>query len=152
MNAKEALALCRFVKAACPQQAIDEMTPDAWVVLLAKYRFEDCKQAAIDLAQESPFVAPAEIIARVKQIRGKRIAEYGPFEPPPEVVSGQRDYREWFIETRTLIGNGELVRTGPAVLESGDPHPTVLAAIQRATPKTERREYARPETESEEQG
>lgn len=108
MSPSEALALCRFVKAACPQQAIDELTPDAWSLLLAKYRFEDCKQAAIDLAQESPFVAPAEIIARVKQIRGKRIAEYGPIDPPPEVVRGEVEWRAWFLEQRTRIADGEL--------------------------------------------
>ena len=108
MNAEEAIKLCRFVKAACPQQAIDEYTPDAWLVLLEPYRFEDCRQAAVDLARAEPFVAPAEIIQRVKAIRGKRIAEFGPIEPPPEVTSGQRDYREWFIETRTAIGDGIL--------------------------------------------
>lgn len=116
MNATEAIMLCRFIKAACPQQAMDELTPDAWLMLLEPYRYEDCQQAAVELARAEPFVAPAEIIAKVKAIRGKRIAEYGPIaDPPPEVTSGQRDYREWFIETRTAIGDGTLKPTQRAI-------------------------------------
>lgn len=127
MNAHEAIMLCRFVKGACPQQAIDEYTPDAWLVLLEGLRYEDCRQAAIDLARESPFVAPAEIIARVKAIRGKRIAEYGPLEIPAEVGRGERDYREWFIATRTAIADGTLKPKSPR-----EPDPVEQAKVQRA--------------------
>lgn len=104
MNATEALMLCRFVKGACPQQAIDEYTPDAWLALLEPYRFEDCRDAAVDLARESPFVAPAEIIARVKAIRGKRIQDYGPFDPPTDCP----DYHAWLSDMRKRIADGEL--------------------------------------------
>jgi hypothetical protein len=55
VNANEAIMLCRFVKAACPQQAIDEYTPDAWLILLEPFRYEDCKQAAVELARAEPF-------------------------------------------------------------------------------------------------
>lgn len=108
MNAQEAITLCRFVKGACPQQAIDEYTPDSWLVLLEPWRFEDCREAAIDIARQQPFVAPAEIIARVKAIRGKRIAEFGPVDPPLEVQSGEWDYQDWWRTTRTAIADGTL--------------------------------------------
>lgn len=104
MNAAEAIMLVRFIKAACPQQAIDELTPDAWLMLLEPYRFEDCKQAAVDLARAQPFVAPAEIIARVKAIRAKHIQDYGPFDPP----EGITDYRQWLYDTRRAIADGRL--------------------------------------------
>jgi hypothetical protein len=104
VNANEAIMLCRFVKAACPQQAIDEYTPDAWLILLEPFRYEDCKQAAVELARAEPFVAPAEIIAKVKAIRSKRIQDFGPFDPP----DGITDYHKWLGDTRRAIADGEL--------------------------------------------
>ena len=122
MNAKEAVTLCRFVKGACPGQAIDEYTPDAWALILADYRFEDCMAAALELVKAEPFVAPAEIIKRVKAIRGKRIAEYGPIEPTPEearaIESGELSWRDWHIAKRSAIGDGTLVLSGTGIADS----------------------------------
>lgn len=99
----EALTLCRLAKAMCPQQAMDEFTPDAWHMLLEDLRFEDCKEALVNLARKNPFVAPAEIRAEVRRIRDKRLADYGPFDPPPEVA----DYNRWLGEMRRKIADGE---------------------------------------------
>jgi hypothetical protein len=109
MNAKEAAALCRLAKAACPQQAIDEHTPEAWFMLMGNVRFEDARDALVAITQRQPFVAPSEIIAEVRRVRGKRIAEFGPVDPPADLDDGA--YREWFIALRNRIGNGELTRT-----------------------------------------
>jgi hypothetical protein len=108
MNAKEAAALCRLAKAACPQQAIDEHTPEAWFLLMGNVRFEDARDALVAITQRQPFVAPSEIIAEVRRVRGKRIAEFGPIEPPSDLDVGA--YHDWFISLRTRIGNGELTR------------------------------------------
>jgi hypothetical protein len=108
VNEAEALTLCRLVKGFCPQQAFDEYTPDAWFMVLRPYRFEDCRQAVVDLAASQVFMAPSEIIAGVKRIRGKRIAAFGPIDPPPGITDGE--YQSWFLETRRRIGDGNLTR------------------------------------------
>lgn len=69
----ESLALTRFVRAACPQQKLDEFTPDAWHELLADLAFTDCKAAVVELAKRQPFVSPAEIRAEVRRARNERI-------------------------------------------------------------------------------
>lgn len=69
MNRQEAVALTRYVKAYCPQQAIDEYTPDAWHDLLGDLDLDTCRQAAGRVARRQPFVAPAEIRAEVRTER-----------------------------------------------------------------------------------
>lgn len=137
MNAAEAITLCRLVKGVCPQQAIDEYTPDGWLMLLEPYRYEDCHEAVKDIASTQPFVAPAEIIAQVRRIRGKRIAEFGPIDPPAGLEDG--DYREWFIGVRTRIGNGELTRAKwdaerAALGETGKRELPALEGVLRRVP------------------
>lgn len=103
MNTTESLMLTRYVKAACPQQAFDEFTPDAWYDLLADLRFEDCKEAAKVICQRQPFCAPAELRAEVRRIRNERImrAEHT-FTPPPN-----GDYIAWLKDIRQRAGDGE---------------------------------------------
>lgn len=108
MNPTEAVGLCRFVKAACPQQAIDEATPDAWGLLLADVRFEDAKAAVVNLARRQPFVAPAEIVAEVKRIRAERIRRFGHPVPPPELADDPTREQEWMREAYKQIGDGSV--------------------------------------------
>lgn len=61
--------LCRFVKALCPQQAIDTYTPDAWFEVLGHLELADCKKAVVTAARRKPFVAPAEIISEIAAVR-----------------------------------------------------------------------------------
>ena len=74
MNRQETVALTRYVKACCPQQAIDEYTPDAWHDLLGDLDLDACRQAAARVARRQPFVAPAEIRAEVRSERQQRLA------------------------------------------------------------------------------
>ncbi len=104
MNAQEAAVLCRFVKAVCPQQAIDEHTPDTWGLLLANVRLEDAKLAVVAITQRSPFCAPAEIIQEVKRIRGKRIAEAEVSVPPPGLNVLQTT--QWLRQEKRRLGDG----------------------------------------------
>jgi len=76
MNEMEATDLTRYVRALCPQQKFDEFTGDAWFDVLSEFRFEDCKMAAAMCAKESPFVAPAEIVAQVRRIRSERLKDF----------------------------------------------------------------------------
>ncbi|MEU0940386.1 hypothetical protein [Embleya sp. NPDC005971] len=76
MDEVEAAHLTRYVRAICPQQKFDEFTADAWYDVLFPYSFEDCKAAAAACARESPFVAPAEIVAEVRRVRKERLKNY----------------------------------------------------------------------------
>ena len=124
MNAEEAIKLCRFAKAACPQQAIDEHTPEAWFLLLGDLRFVDAKDGLVKVTRTQPFVSPAEIRAEVKRIRAKRLTEYGPLPDPPADLD-DRDFPAWLREIRRRIADGEPV-TRPAL-----PAPDVDHAARR---------------------
>ncbi|MFD0052998.1 hypothetical protein ACFVHR_04640 [Streptomyces sp. NPDC127168] len=82
MNSQEAAALCRYVRALCPQQKFDEYTPDAWADILGDYQLTDAREAAAAVARRQPFVAPAEIAAEIGRIRGSRTHDFV-YEPPP---------------------------------------------------------------------
>ena len=112
MNPLEAATLCKLAKAACPQQAIDEYTPDAWFPLLDDLRFEDAKDALFAVVKRQPFVAPAEIRAEVRRIRHDRIITYGPLPEPPVDADESGKYAFELRDMIRRIGNGELIR-GP---------------------------------------
>jgi hypothetical protein len=65
MTPSETVIITRYVKACCPQQAIDEFTPDAWHELLGAFGYQECRDAVTAVARRQPFVAPAEIIAEI---------------------------------------------------------------------------------------
>jgi hypothetical protein len=103
MNHTEAVMLCRYVKAACPQQAFDDMTPDAWADLLADLRLVDCREAAKTICQRQPFCAPAEIRAEVRRLRAERITKAEHLFDP----TGVTDYGAWLGHMRQRAGDGE---------------------------------------------
>lgn len=107
MNQQEALTLCRLAKAMCPQQAVDEFTPDAWHMLLDDIRFEDAKDALVAHCKVHAFVAPAEIRTGVKRIRAQRLTAYGHIEVPAGLEEGE--YREFLRLMRRRIADGEVV-------------------------------------------
>lgn len=109
MTHAEAVLLCRYAKAACPQQQFDAYTPDAWCDLLEDLRFDDAKLALQTLVKRQPFVSPAEIRDEVKRIRGRRIGEFGPIPDPPFEPMGP-EYQRWHTEMLRRIGDGELRR------------------------------------------
>jgi hypothetical protein len=108
MTHAEAVILCRYAKAACPQQAFDEYTPDAWSDLLGDLRFEDCKEALRNVVRSQPFVAPAEIREEVKRIRAKRIGDFGPISVPSGL--SPEEYHRHVTMTIRAIADGELTR------------------------------------------
>jgi hypothetical protein len=107
MTPEEAIALCRFTAACCPSQKIDEYTPNAWGLLLEDIRFEDAKDAVVQVARKQPWVSPAEIIAAVKKLRGDRISKYGEIVPPADLdPDNVEEYRKWLRAAREAIGDG----------------------------------------------
>lgn len=115
MNRQETVALTRYVKACCPQQAIDEYTPDAWHDLLGDLDFDACRQAAARVARRQPFVAPAEIRAEVRAERRGRLAA---------------------IRSDALLPHGEIADDVAAYLREARERVRALAAMDRqaATP------------------
>jgi hypothetical protein len=106
MTPKEAVLLTRYVKACCPQQQIDEYTPDAWHNLLGDLYFADCEAAVTALAKAQPFVAPCDIRAEVKRVREARIlaAEIPP--PPPELTNDLAAYSAALHAARVAAADG----------------------------------------------
>jgi hypothetical protein len=114
MTHAEAVLLCRYAKAACPQQQFDEYTPDAWSDLLGDLRFVDCREALKAVVQRQPFVAPAEIRDEVTRIRNKRLSEFGPVPEPEHLDSDSptfnRDYHLYIARTMRDICDGTLTK------------------------------------------
>lgn len=119
MNAAEATRLCKFAKAACPQQAIDQDTPAAWFVILSDLRFEDAQEALVNVVKKQPFVSPAEIRAEVRRIRGQRLLAFGALpDPPAEIGADPARYQAWMQDAQRRIGDGEV--TSPAQLDTAE--------------------------------
>ena len=135
MTPKECVALCRLVQAACPQQAIDPSTPDAWHQLLDDVRAEDAVVAVREIARRQPFVSPAEIRAEVRRVRGRRLEVAGELTPPrdldPDDVAG---YQAWLRGARRSAADGH-VEPPPLGLVSAPARMRALVAA--AAPKAE---------------
>lgn len=117
MTPLEAAALCRFTKAVCPQQAIDEYTPDAWHLLLEDLRFEDAKAGVVAAGRLKPFVSPAEIREQVRRMRSDRIRDFGPLPLPPDHLAGAEQLA-WTRELIRRIGDGEDIPREPELQAS----------------------------------
>jgi hypothetical protein len=120
----EAVALTRYVRACCPQQAIDKYTPDVWHDLLGDLPYADCEAAAAAVARRQPFVAPAEIRAEVRRIRDDRLAREIPAAPAAELADEPGRYRVELQAGITRIADGRRV-------------PAVIAAPVREEPPPE---------------
>jgi len=63
MTPAEAVRLCRYVKAACPNQAFDEYTPEVWAEIIPDWlTLDDARQAVISLKRKQTYVDISEII------------------------------------------------------------------------------------------
>ena len=143
MTPLEATALCRFTKAVCPQQAIDEYTPDAWHPLLEDIRFEDAKAAVINAGKKKPFISPAEIRAEVKMIREDRIRAYGALPAPPaDLADNAVEYMAHRAELLRAIADGE-AQAPERVPADPEVQAQVLRAIEGTFPDMPRPERGR---------
>lgn len=114
MTEHDAIDLCRWAKACCPHQHFDEFTYEAWFELLRDLRAEDVKDAITTVAQNRPFVAPAEIRTEVARVREARRKAFGPLPvPPPEIaddVAADLAYRRHALRA---ISDGTVLRGQP---------------------------------------
>ena len=124
MNNQEATALCRYVRALCPQQKFDEYTPDAWHDVLGQHRLEDARQAAANIAGRQPFVSPGEIVTEIRRIRDARIGDTLPaYLPPADDETGAEYVARRRAQLRA-IGDGRAQPTPIGAL-TGGPAPEV---------------------------
>ncbi|MFF2612665.1 hypothetical protein [Kitasatospora sp. NPDC058046] len=119
MTRDEAVALARYIHALCPQQRFDEYTPDVWGDVLVDVKFEDGKRAAVEIARRQPWIAPAEIIAEVKQARNGRL-DYFQYEPAPGEI-GTQFTRNLRAQIAAVVDG----RRPPAVPYVGSPRPVL---------------------------
>lgn len=130
MNRKEAVALTRYVKACCPQQQIDDYTPQAWYGLLEDLDANDCQAAVTAIGQRQPFIAPAEIRDEVKRIRTDRLDG---FQYVP--VDGDDDPKVYLAalrEQRAAVASGQR-EAAPAL--PGVPKRDVAAILGSVFPR-----------------
>lgn len=123
MTPTEAVKLCRIVAAACPQQALDEYTPDTWHDLLGDLEFADCRAAVGVIGMRQPFVAPSEIRTEVRRIRAERIARSVIPAPAPELCDNPRAYQRVLAGSlkQAADGQGEQVER-LAIAQADSPH------------------------------
>lgn len=110
MTPEETLLLARYVKACCPQQAMDAYTPEAWHDLLGDLSLADCRHAVAEVAKMQPFVAPSEIRAAVRRIHGERLARHPIPTPPAELVDDGPAYAAYIARETRRITSGEADR------------------------------------------
>jgi hypothetical protein len=111
--------LTSYLRAHFPSQPVDEFTTEALEELLAPFPAADAKQAVLNLAERGEhWCSPTDVKAEVKRIRAKRIADYGPIEPPadldPDNVVG---YQRWLTAMHKGIADGTV--RPPAAVEAG---------------------------------
>lgn len=90
--------MTKYVAACCPQQAIDEFTPDAWHDILGAYGLGECRAAAKTVVSRQPFCAPSEIITEVRRARAIAAAA----NRHEAIVGPVREQRDTLTDPRPL--------------------------------------------------
>ena len=110
MTHEETVVLTRLVAAACPQQAMDKYTPDAWHDLLGDLSFADCRAAISVLGKRQPFMAPSEIRAEVRKVRDDRLARTPVAAPSGELADEPGKYQRVLQARIRHIADGKDIR------------------------------------------
>lgn len=134
MNNREAVMLVRYVRALCPNQKIDEYTPDAWSDVIADYELDDCRAACVALAARQPFIAPAEIITEVRKTRRARLENFI-YEPP--AIESTEEFLDNLRRQIAGVASGAIPAPTTAPALTGGPHKSVeehLAGIGQQIP------------------
>lgn len=145
MNATETARICDAISQIKPSQRFDTDTPALWAVILADVRYEDARQAVLNLGGRQQYIDPSDIITEVRRIRDDRIDRTElpvPNASPDDPAAYAAEYRalRLAIADGTLAGDrldayrrGEISLTGRPALTGplSDPDPTVGPAIVR---------------------
>jgi hypothetical protein len=147
MTPRETVVLTRYVAACCPQQAIDEYTPDAWFDLLGDLDAADCTAAVREIGKRQPFIAPAEIRAEVKRQRRDRLDRAIVPAPPAAIADDPGRYRAALESGIRGIADGRSVRKaiGGPVRKDGPPEGWAEARARFGASIEASREHLTPE-------
>lgn len=129
MTPTETVALTRYVQALCPQQRMDEYTPDAWHDVLSPYRLDDARQAAAQLAARQPFISPGELVPEIRRIRDTRIGSQQPAYEPPRSDETGAEYIARRRAQLAAIGDGR-EQPVPVGALTGGPAPEVAERLR----------------------
>lgn len=129
MKPTEAVMLTGYLRAHFPSQPVDEFTTEALEETLAPYPAADCRQAVLNIAERGErWCSPTDIKAEVKRIRAKRVADYGPIEPPAGIDPDDvRGYQRWLAGATKAIADGAI--TSPAELTWDGPTHDVITEL-----------------------
>jgi hypothetical protein len=110
MTPTEVVMLTGYLRAHFPSQPVDEFTTEALEELLAPYPANDCRRAVLNIAERGEhWCSPTDVKAEVKRIREKRIADYGPIEPPASIdPDNTLELQTWLKSTNKAIADGTL--------------------------------------------
>jgi hypothetical protein len=110
MKPTEVVMLTGYMRAHFPSQPVDEYTTEALEESLAPYPAADCRQAVLNIAERGErWCSPTDVKAEVKRIRAKRVADFGPIEPPAGLnPDDTRGYQRWLAGATKAIADGEV--------------------------------------------
>ena len=145
MNATETARICDAISQIKPAQRFDTETPAFWAVILGDIRYEDARQAVLNLGGRQQFIDPSDIITEVRRIRDDRVDRTEmpvPNASPDDPAGYAVEYRalRLAIADGTLAGDrleayrrGEISLTGRPVLTGpmSPPDPDTGPAIVR---------------------
>ena len=130
MNLDEATRLCKAIATIAPAQRFEPDTPAFWTVILADVRYEDARDAVVELAKRQPFITPAEIITAVKALRRKRLEGVDRLAHLAETPEQWRD-----VIRRVADGNLEV----PALaIDHAENREAIRAAVENVFPRPPR--------------
>jgi hypothetical protein len=152
----ETARICEAISICKPSQRFDEKTPAFWAMVLADVRYEDARQAVINLAKRPRYIEPADILDEARRIADDRLDRTEmpvPNASPDDPQAYAIEYRAVRLAIRDgdLTGDrldayrrGEISLTGRPALTGplSEPNPETGPAILREVMERRRRARA----------
>ena len=112
MNREEAIEVCRLAKTISPSQPMDDYTPDAWALILRKWRKGDALLALEELGSNQEWIHVSHVVKEIKRIRRNRVLAYGTPPDPPATLNADdpQAYAAFLARTNEQIADGQIVR------------------------------------------
>lgn len=107
MNAHEVTKLCRAIATISPSQHFDDETPAIWTVILAEIRYQDAREAVVNLGRRQRYIAPVDIATEVSRIRTERLRNVRDADITADIPSEDTDtYQLTLRARRRAIADG----------------------------------------------
>ena len=139
MNATETAKICDAISQIKPAQRFDTETPAFWAVILSDVRYEDARQAVLNLGGRQQFIDPSDIIAEVRRLRDDRVDRTEmpvPNASPDDPAAYAAEYRA----LRLAIADGDLAGERLEAYRRGEisltGHPVLTGPMSPPNPET----------------